>query len=389
MPEHPKTRILQLIPVCGDSVAYVAKEFMRSLPPDRTEVVTAHLFCGEKQAATWAPDTDAVLYLDLPARERWGIRIQAIRRLKQLVETGDFDIVVCHRNKAAELMSLVRLLVRPVRLVYVVHGMRRLSGFVAWKRRLRARLLFRKRFLYITVSEFIRQEFLASGIPGADETLYCVHNSLDVAAFDAQLLPREQAREQLGLPPSAYLFGSIGRLVGFKNQQLLIHAFARLADTLPDSRLVIIGGGKLAGRLQALARELGVAERVDFCGQVRGAARYLRAFDGFVFSSLREPFGIALLEAMAAGLPVLAVASGGIPEIIGDCGILADRPDPEVFASNMHRLYRLGEAERQELVAAAREKLRRQFSRSDFPEMLGKACLLQASMRDTGTYMTR
>jgi len=120
-----------------------------------------------------------------------------------------------------------------------------------------------------------------------------------------------------------------------------------------------------------------VAERVDFCGQVSGAARYLLAFDSFVFSSLREPFGIALLEAMAAGLPVLAVASGGIPEIIGECGIMADRPDPEAFAGDMHRLYRLSEQERRKLVVAANEKLRRQFSRSDFTDTLGEAGLLQ------------
>lgn len=115
-----------------------------------------------------------------------------------------------------------------------------------------------------------------------------------------------------------FTFLTVGSLLPVKNQTLLLSAFARVLRTCPDCRLILVGDGPLRHALEQQAAEAGLDDRVDFPGQLgpeQVRARMLQA-DAFVFPSHFETFGVALIEAMACGLPVIAMASGGPEEIV-------------------------------------------------------------------------
>ena len=104
--------------------------------------------------------------------------------------------------------------------------------------------------------------------------------------------------------------------------------------------MLLAGDGLCRARLEALAREQGLYDAVIFAGFVEDVPQVYAALDVFVFPSLAEPLGTSLLAAMAWGLPVLAVASGGVPEYVEDSnnGLLVARPDADLFSAGMVRL---------------------------------------------------
>jgi glycosyltransferase involved in cell wall biosynthesis len=151
---------------------------------------------------------------------------------------------------------------------------------------------------------------------------------------------------------------SVARQYRRKDTRSLLEAFARLRESHPEARLRIVGGGPDLPRIRARARELGLGDRVTFLGEVPddGAVRreYLAA-DLFCLPSLQEGFGIAFLEAMAAGLPVVATRAAAVPEVVpdGEVGLLVPPRDPDALAAALARLLddeplrrRLGEAGR-------------------------------------------
>jgi glycosyltransferase involved in cell wall biosynthesis len=111
-------------------------------------------------------------------------------------------------------------------------------------------------------------------------------------------------------------FGTIGRLVPAKGHSILIDAFARVAQEAPDSELSINGYGDLQGELAAQIVRLGLAGRVRLEGRTENSAATLQGLDVFVFSSVNEGLPLVILEAMAAGLPIVTTGVGGIPEVL-------------------------------------------------------------------------
>ncbi|MDF1722303.1 MAG: glycosyltransferase [Minwuia sp.] len=113
-------------------------------------------------------------------------------------------------------------------------------------------------------------------------------------------------------------FLTVGSLLPVKNQKLLIDAFRAVADDRPDSRLVFVGDGPLRSTLEDQARDSGVGDRIDFLGELRpdGVRAEMLRSDVFVFPSHFETFGVVIIEAMACGMPVIAMASGGPEEIL-------------------------------------------------------------------------
>src|SRR5690606_20813629 len=166
----------------------------------------------------------------------------------------------------------------------------------------------------------------------------------------AEQVSRKVAREHLGLPQDAWVVGNVGRLHPDKDQSTLICGFAQALPQLPTgSLLAIMGSGRLEASLKALAAELGVAEQVYFLGQVANGRRYFKAFDVFTLTSDHEPFGMVLLEAMAAGVPVIASDCGGAREVVVGVGslfplgnkeclahLLIERAEPEVREPDLY-----------------------------------------------------
>jgi glycosyltransferase involved in cell wall biosynthesis len=134
-----------------------------------------------------------------------------------------------------------------------------------------------------------------------------IHNGIALGAFGEPATP-DSARPRIR-------FGTVGRLVPVKAHRILIDAFATLLQRVPEAELTIAGQGPLFGEIQARIRELGIAAHVTLAGETRDVPAMLRKCDIFVFSSISEGLPIVILEAMAAGLPIVSTRVGGVPEV--------------------------------------------------------------------------
>lgn len=135
------------------------------------------------------------------------------------------------------------------------------------------------------------------------------------------------------------VIGMIARLNQIKDQSTLIRAMASLIKRGTDAELWLVGDGETRGALKSLARQLGIAEQVKLLGERADVAELLGQMDLFAFSTTAdEGFGIALIEAMAAGVPVVASDVPACREVIGDAGRLVPPGEPELMANEIHGL---------------------------------------------------
>ncbi len=172
-----------------------------------------------------------------------------------------------------------------------------------------------------------------------------IENGVDAVGLDRALphasVERARVRAALGVPEGAFVWAFVGRLETQKGIDVLLAAFAATpSGGRGGSRLWIVGDGSQRGPLEAQAAALGIASRVTFSGAVHDAAPYLWGADGFALASRWEGLPLALLEAQAAGLPVVAAAAGGVPEAIrdGTTGLLVPREDATALAAALARI---------------------------------------------------
>lgn len=172
------------------------------------------------------------------------------------------------------------------------------------------------------------------------------------------------------------VFGFVGRLVPIKDVRTLVRAFAIVSATMPATRLMVVGDGEERASLEDLARSTGLGGSVLFAGWRRDLAAVYGCLDAVVLSSLNEGTPVAIIEAMAAGKPVIATGVGGVADVVtdGETGLLVPPGDPRRLAEAMTRLAldpevrrRMGEAGRravgryrpERLVADVREMYER------------------------------
>ncbi len=192
-----------------------------------------------------------------------------------------------------------------------------------------------------------------------------IHNGIDPDKFRRRQ-SREAARAALGLPADALVVGGLGRLDEAKGFTYLIAAAARLAPEFPTLTVAVAGDGPLRKELEAEAARLGAAARVRFLGFQSDVQRVLDALDVFALPSLCEALPYALLEAMAAELPAVGAAVGGVPEVIveGGTGFVVPPRDPDRLAAALRAL--LGSADlRGRMGAAGRDRVVRDFQERD------------------------
>lgn len=148
----------------------------------------------------------------------------------------------------------------------------------------------------------------------------------------------------------------VGRFDVPKNHAGLLEAFRLLRETHPECRLRLVGDGDLRPDMEALAREKGIADFVEFCGMQSNVHPYLHDADIFVLPSIYEGNPMTIIEAMGTGLPIVASRVGGIPDMIsdGESGLLV-KPEPQSICDGLTRLVEDG-ALRQRLGEAAREQ---------------------------------
>ena len=275
------------------------------------KVCTVYLTGEPSDEVAQGSASDEVVFLNYSSKAVSGLKLAAIRDVKKLAASREFAYCIAHRFKPIYIALLATSLpVIGVQHAFATYKTRSRQLFTSW---------FSKRLRLIGVSNAIRDDMrhFLPGFPA--EQIQTLYNRIDVELVQQSQVSRAQAREHLGLPEDAWIVGNVGRLHPDKDQSTLIKGFAQALDRLPvGSLLVILGEGRLELTLKALVQELGVERNVRFLGQVPQARRYFKAFDLFALTSDHEPFGMVLLEAMAAGVAVISSACGGAPEVVRD-----------------------------------------------------------------------
>ncbi|MEM8984684.1 MAG: glycosyltransferase [Pseudomonadota bacterium] len=212
----------------------------------------------------------------------------------------------------------------------------------------------------IAISEAVRDVLTSAGV--AAERIVVIRDALDVAPL--VLSPeRDWFVQTFGVPKGVPLIGVIAQFIPRKGHRYVFDAMPAVLERLPAARLLLFGRGPLEAELRALAHEYGLAEQVVFGGFRRDMARILPCLDLVVHPATAEGMGVALLEAAAAAVPVVAFAAGGVSEVVvdGETGLLVPVGDSAGLGAAIAALLtdrRRGEA----LGVAARRRIEQAFS---------------------------
>ncbi|HSB97407.1 MAG TPA: glycosyltransferase [Spongiibacteraceae bacterium] len=349
-----KRAILQVCHSYDPPYLDVARQYCALFPRDVWHITTVFLTGAADTQIADQIGSDEVVFLQHSSRALRGLKLRQIGEMRAICRGKNFVFAIAHRFKALYICTQV-----PNLFTFGVHH--RPGGYRRWTRRFFVRTM-KKSLAIVGVSDFVRDDMRRSLPNFEPERVFTIYNHIEPATIRAELIPREDARRQLGLPPDNYLFGTVGRLHPDKDQATLIAAFARIADQMPDARLVIIGKGRLEQDLKALANKLEVSGQVIFLGPVDNARHYFLALDSFVLSSDHEPFGMVLLEAMAARLPIATTACGGAGEVVGETGFSFALGDTVMLADIFLRLKNLAAEELAELQARMENRLQQLFT---------------------------
>lgn len=268
----------------------------------------------DKMFADRLAKLETLKHVSLPMRRRihpgdFGMA-RAVRRY--LREFGPFDVIHGHSSKGGAVARLAAI-GAGVPAFYTIHGLTVADpGLSRWKRLMYLCievLLSRFSTRIIAVSPEEQRMTARMGI-GASR-LVCIPNGVGSLEFTG----RDEARRAIGASDEEFVVGFVGRLVEQKAPDVLLRAFARVAGAAPQVRVVMVGSGPLEDSLRQLASDLRISQKIIWLGE-RDARQVFTAFDLFAISSRKEGLPYVVLEAMQAGLPVVATASSCVEILV-------------------------------------------------------------------------
>ena len=269
---------------------------------DLAQAQNVNFRCIKQLGPTIAPWDDGVAFL----------------RLFRLIRSIKPQIVHTHTAKAGALGRVAARLAGVPVVVHTFHG-HVFSGYwgpvLSYVAVATERFLSRLSTVIVTVSENVRRELITHRIAPAKQ-IHVLPLGLDLDVFENCTANRGEFRSELNIGATVPLVGTIGRLVPIKNQQLFLRAASRLVAAGFKGRFVVVGGGELAGKLQQLVLELGIADHTVFTGWRRDLGKIYADLDVLVNTANNEGTPVALIEAMAARVPVVATEVGGVPDMI-------------------------------------------------------------------------
>ena len=264
------------------------------------------------------------------------LRPATLLRLVRLARERGVRLIHSH-GKGAGLYGRLAARALGVPAVHTLHGLHFESygavartAYLALERR-----LSRWTRVIVNVSRPQEAEGLALGLFDRGQSRVVV-NGVDVSRLTAAAVDRAEARTALGLPPSARVIGSAARFDSVKRLDLVLRAAARVPDGA--LRVALIGSGADERRLRGLAASLGLGTRAVFPGEIVDAARLFRAFDVYAAPSAKEGMPLAVLEAMALGVPVVASDIAAHREVLGRASPGLVEPTPEALGSALGAL---------------------------------------------------
>jgi glycosyltransferase involved in cell wall biosynthesis len=333
-----KIRVLHLItrlPIGGAERLLIG--VLRTLDTESFESVV----CCIMDRGELAVEVEAlgVPLVSLGLMQKHGFDRKVVPALCQLMRDQRIDIVHTHLYHAN---LYGRLAARNAKLPAIA-SVHNTYSRPRWHRLLINRFLARGTYRITAGSREIEEDILRYD-KVAVEKVVRLTNCVDLDRVGSDLSPA-QAKTQLGFAPDDTVIGCVGRMEEQKGHGYLLEAFAQLCS-LPHApaarlRLLVVGDGRLKQTLHDSAARLGIAHACRFPGSISRLADVYRGIDIFVMPSLWEGLSLAMLEAMAAGLPMIATAVGGTREVIGETdsyGIVVPPADPQALALAIERL---------------------------------------------------
>jgi glycosyltransferase involved in cell wall biosynthesis len=258
--------------------------------------------------------------------------------LIRFITSRKIDIIHCEEGTRNAFYAYLLSRVTPAKCVVHFH-----LGYGDWMSR-PSRLAIRRADAIISVSSWAGREIPDDG--ASSRQIFPVLNGIELSGWDPAGVDGAAIRGEFGLGPDDPLIVQVAQLIDWKRQHLVIEALPRVLERHPTARLMLVGtqaaGLHVGGETytETLHRQVaaaGLQRQVIFTGQRRDVREILAAADIFTLPSVREPFGLAFVEAMAMGNPVVAVRAGGTPEVVedGKAGLLGAPDDVEQLAANL------------------------------------------------------
>jgi glycosyltransferase involved in cell wall biosynthesis len=336
-------------------------------------VVAGTLAEGE-ESMEYVADELGVRVLKLPALQRpLSVRAdaEATRRLRDLIRSRRPDVLHTHTAKAGATGRIAALLAgdaRPPTVVHTYHG-HVLSGYFSrrWERIFRRieAVLARATDTLVAVSDEVRDDLVGFGV-GKKERFVVVPYGFDLPEWSAaDDDARTRIRSELGLEDGTFAIGWAGRLTAIKRPLDLVRTLRLVLDEGVDAVLVLVGDGELRGETEALARDLGVAERTRFAGFQQRIREWYASVDASLLTSANEGTPVVAIESLAAGRPVVATRAGGTGTVVrdGESGYLLEIGDVQGLAGRLAELARDPELRRR-LGEAGAADVRERFATS-------------------------
>ena len=323
-------RVLHVVPGLGlGGAERMATNLMRTLNREQFDVGAISLFdsVGSDLDDILAHNNIPVWYLG----KRRGLDPRMFIRVALAIKRFRPHVVHTHMRVLRYVLPYIMWHPRPA-IIHTVHSLAERE--VDWAGRLVQRIAFRRGVIPVAiakeVAEGLRRIYGVDGFP-------LIPNGIPVDTFRRRLIDRETWRRAEGFAPADVLFVCVAGLRPVKNPVLLLEAFARVLASEPQAHLLLVGRGVLRPHLERQIDALGLRERAHLLGMRFDVPDILNAAEVFVLSSDWEGNPLSVMEAMAAGKPVICTAVGGVPELVedGNCGLLVPRRDTEALAKAM------------------------------------------------------
>ena len=301
--------------------------------------------------------------------------LKAYKELKHIIDEGEYDIIHCHTPVGAMLTRLAAKQARKqgTKVFYTAHGFHFYKGAPAINWILYypvEKWLSRYTDVLITIN---KEDYERAKTFKAGKVCYVPGVGIDLKKFNAGYVNKEQKRKEIGVSADDFVLLSVGELIPRKNHEVVIRALSVLKrlDKLNHIEYVICGRGAYEADLRKLAEELDVADHVHFLGYRNDISEICNCADLFVFMSHQEGLPVALMEAMACGLPAVCSNIRGNTDLIEDgvTGLLANNT-PEEVAQSISKM-KSDTALRNRVASAALQKIK-QFDLSSVEDEMSK-----------------
>lgn len=292
---------------------------------------------------------------------RPGLDLGCVRRLSRLLRKERVDLIHAHQYTPFFYATAARALRVRLPVMFTEHG-RHQPDYPRRKRMIYNRLVLRRGDRVIGVGETVRRALIENeGI--APPRVSVIYNGIDLAAFETKNADRAAARREIGVGPDDFVIAQVARLDYLKDHATAVRTIARTAEQNRQARLVVVGDGPLRGEIEEQIARAGAGEFIRMLGLRRDVGRILAVADAFLLTSISEGIPLTVIEAMAAGLPVVSTAVGGVPEVIveGETGLLSPAGDDQALAQALLALSADGEL-RARMGEAGRRRAREIFS---------------------------